>query len=363
MSRNILILGGTGTMGKPLVEYLQQEGDNVSVVCRHSKKSTYSNVRYYDGDANNPVFLNKILSSHYNCIVDFCWYSSGVFSRTFQQKLDACDHYFALSSAGVYADCNDLIREDNPRFIEIDPPSSNNYFEYHYEKARIENLLNNSTKNNWTILRPHITYNDNYLPLAEYRETEWLSRCLLGKKVVIPQDMLECKTVLTHGADVAKMIVKMIGNERVFRESINVTSPNFLKWKDVLHIYLESLNELGLDLKIEYIENSYPLIEGFPSYKYRFLCDRLLNRTFSIEKFTNLFGEMKFMSLQDGISQSLKNYLDNHSYKIQVTSGHSFGIQDRIVGETTPLSTFDTIRAKISYLAFRYIPFAPNLLN
>lgn len=99
---NILIIGGTGTMGKPLVDLLK-DNHNVTVVCRKKVKEI-NGVEYFYGDANNLSFLRNLLKCHYDSIVDFSWCSSSQFEAKFQILLDATAQYFCLSSAAVVAD-------------------------------------------------------------------------------------------------------------------------------------------------------------------------------------------------------------------------------------------------------------------
>lgn len=58
---NILILGGTGAMGKFLVKRLSASY-HVCVTSRKVHKST-DNVTYYQGDAHNDNFLNQYLKT------------------------------------------------------------------------------------------------------------------------------------------------------------------------------------------------------------------------------------------------------------------------------------------------------------
>ena len=52
--------------------------------------------------------------------------------------------------------------------------------EYALAKARQEDILRKSGKNNWTIIRPYITYSESRLQLGVLEKEAWLYRALKG---------------------------------------------------------------------------------------------------------------------------------------------------------------------------------------
>ena len=61
---DVLVLGGTGAMGVPLVELLSQRGDNVYVTTR-SQKASHGNVTYICGNAKDQAFFDKLMTREY----------------------------------------------------------------------------------------------------------------------------------------------------------------------------------------------------------------------------------------------------------------------------------------------------------
>ncbi len=348
---------GTGTIGGPLINILASRGDDVYVVCRHKRNMDMANVHFVYGNIKDSEFLISILNSKYDGIIDTAWYSSKEFESTFIQKLKSCNHYIALSSAGVYADNLNPIPEESPRFLDKTPPNPSNYYEYHYEKARIENALKSSGYNNWTIIRPHITYSENHLPYGEWSEEEWLKRVMIGKPIVVPKDMLPHKTNYSSGKDVAKMIVAILNNETAKREIYNVSSSEILTWGDLLTIFTEIIRKTGLEVKTHLIPNSDILEKAYPFMKYRYICDRLLDRSFDITKIENVIGGIPtFVSTKDELERCVVSWMSRHKNALIKLSGRSYGIQDRICGTWTKLNNFDHTKQKISYLYFRILP-------
>ena len=84
----VLILGGTGAIGKHLVELLASAGYEVCVTSRRSRVSE-GNIEYLQGDAHDLGFLNSILKQDWDAIVDFMIYSEASFAMRVERLLDA----------------------------------------------------------------------------------------------------------------------------------------------------------------------------------------------------------------------------------------------------------------------------------
>jgi len=168
----ILILGGTGAMGMSLVPVLAAKDCKVYVTSRGKHENTaesggVGSAYYLQGDTHDDNFLWEILSAHYDAIVDFMVYTVKEFSRRVKLLLKSCEQYVFLSSSRVYAALNKPLTENSPRLLDV--CEDEGYLatsEYALIKAREEDILRNSGKSNWTIIRPYITYNSNRLQLG-----------------------------------------------------------------------------------------------------------------------------------------------------------------------------------------------------
>ena len=160
----ILVLGGTGAMGVDLVKILGERSENVTVTSRSERKSEFSNVEYVKGDAHDTTFLQALLTQKFDAIVDFMAYHTDEFKSRRDLLLGATDQYLFLSSSRIYANSKTPITEDSPRLLDV--TTDKEYLktdEYALAKARQENLLQESGKTNWTIIRPYITYSNQRL--------------------------------------------------------------------------------------------------------------------------------------------------------------------------------------------------------
>ena len=156
---NILVLGGTGTMGVALTSLLENKGYNVFVTSRNYHKNKRF-VTYIKGNAKDFSFLNKILSlKKWDSILDFMMYSTKEFEERYQILLNSTSQYIFMSSARVYSNADEYQTETTPRLLDY--IKDEKYLatdEYALNKAREENLLLNSGSRNYTIIRPGITY-------------------------------------------------------------------------------------------------------------------------------------------------------------------------------------------------------------
>ena len=181
----ILVLGGTGAMGVDLVKILGECGEEVTVTSRSERKSAFDNVKYVKGDAHDTVFLHTLLAEKYDAIVDFMIYNTEEFKVRCDLLLSATDQYLFLSSSRVYADSKTPITEDSPRLLDVTTDSE--YLKtdaYALTKARQENLLRESGKTNWTIIRPYITYSNQRLQLGVYEKELCMVRLSFSQKLL-----------------------------------------------------------------------------------------------------------------------------------------------------------------------------------
>ena len=103
----ILILGGTGAMGVPLVKLLSKD-DKLFVTSR-SKKENKENITYIQGNAKDPEFFSSLMNRKYDSIIDFMVYRTEELKKRLPILLDYTNQYFFFSSSRCYADSNTRI--------------------------------------------------------------------------------------------------------------------------------------------------------------------------------------------------------------------------------------------------------------
>lgn len=359
--KKILILGGTGAMGKALVELIDKSENEIYITSR--KKHANSEVVYLQGNAHDLEFLDSILNLHaWDAIVDFMVYQTSEFENIIKKVLPRTNQYVFISSARVYAPSGSLLNEDSPRLLDVCQDQayvSTN--EYALAKAREEDLLLNSTHRNWTIIRPSLTYNDNRLQFALWDKEGWLYRALNGKSIVFPKNMMNIKTTMSYGGDVSAVIAKLICNDKALGEIVHIAGAQAVTWAEVLRIYTNAIQEsTGKQIKVQYIDDWEELSKKSNTY-YQAKYARTISREFSSQKLNSLVGEVKFISPQEGLSMCIQKFIAEGS-QFGSISYVSEGLIDRITKENS-LNEFVEWKHKCGYILARYFPFVLELIR
>jgi nucleoside-diphosphate-sugar epimerase len=349
----VLVLGGTGAIGTHLVDNLVQKRINTSVTSR-SQRESGKNLLYLHGNAKNIQFIEKILGEQWDAIVDFMVYKTTEFKERVDLFLNSTLQYVFLSSARVYADSTEPLKEDSERLLDVS--EDNEYLstdEYGLSKARQEDILTNTGKNNWTIIRPYITYSKNRLQLGVLEKEEWLYRALKGRTIVFSKDMISKKTTLTYGADVSNGIFALIEKSKASGNTFHITNKQSHTWEEILKIYTAIFEKnLGFKPKVS-LQDLDNFIEIHPA-KYQIEYDRLFNREFDNSKIDEFIDTDRFLTAERGLEECLTEFLKNPKFKI--INWKLEAIKDKQTKEKTPLYEINGLKQKIKYMLFRYFP-------
>ncbi|NLE03964.1 MAG: NAD-dependent epimerase/dehydratase family protein [Crenarchaeota archaeon] len=351
----VLVLGGTGAMGAHLVHLLRVKSHDIFVTSR-SAQSSAGKVRFLQGNAQKIEFLQKLLQHPFDVTIDFMVYRTTNFKERAELLLKSTKQYIFLSSARVYANEEHPITESSPRLLDITEDVQ--YLatdEYALAKARQENILRNSGYNNWTIIRPYITYSENRLQLGVSEKEDWLYRALKGRTIFFPEDILNKKTSLTYSLDVSKAISELAGNSGALNKTYNIAinEKESKTWCDILNIYFEVFEKIiGYRPKIS-MQNLNNFLKIRPiGAKYQVLYDRMFDRNFNNSKIESFACIDNFTKTETGLKKCLESFLKNPQFK-----DIDWKIQakmDKMSKEKASLSEIPGIKQKIKYLLFRY---------
>ena len=346
----ILILGGTGAMGRFLVPMLDN-GDNEIVITSRSSHEDRGAVHYVKGDAMELDFIKNLLaSSSFDAIVDFMSYSSAQFRDRYELFLDHTRQYVFISSARVYAESKEPITEDTPRLLDV---SQDKDFlatdEYALAKARSEDMLRASGRTNWTIFRPSITYGTERFQLGVLEKENWLYRALHGRSIVFSDDIAGKITAMTHGRDVAAAIAALIGKNEALGGTFHATGIS-LTWSEILRCYVDVLEKHGIKARVKMT----PITQNISCWGrpvYQVIYCRYYDRSFDNTRISHFVDVDSFVSPLEGLSDCLGAFLKaprfrNISWRLEA-------ISDRIAGEWTPLSEISSFKDRFIYLLFR----------
>ena len=349
---DILVLGGTGAMGTPLVQLLS-ERNRVWVTSRSSRVSDFPAIHYVQGDAMQKDFLQQIVSSqHWDAIVDFMNRKYSQFKEVLPFLMKSTSQYVFISSARVYNQSEEPITEETPRLL--DTCSDSDYLktdEYGLAKAREEDLVKKFGNNNYTIIRPSITYNDYRLQLGIMEKEDFVYRILHGRTLVFSRDLENKITTMTHGNDVARGIASIIGQPKALGETFHITSPKSLTWGEILNIYKKIIEEhLGESIKILWTDKTTNF--KLSNQYYRIVYSRYFNRSFCNNKIGQFIDVDSFVSPEEGLTQCMRNFLLNPKFgKINWSLE---GINNHATNENITNGEIKRIGDRIWYLLYRY---------
>lgn len=345
----VLVLGGTGAMGVHLISIFS-DLEIESVVTSRRNRESRGCVKYVQGDARDVSFLNTLLAEKWDAIVDFMVYSTSEFKERFEDLLTSTNQYVFLSSSRVFAQCKEPITEESPRLLDV--CEDKDYIEtdeYGLAKARQEDILKNSDYNNWTVIRPSVTFSENRLQLGELEKEYWLQRALSNRTIVVSKDIMSKYATLTYGYDVSMGISGVVGKSEALSQVYNLTVSESYKWEEILSVYQESIKKkTGVLPKVLMLEKA-PLPDRHV-VKYDKVYDRQYDNA-KIDRLTD-FNNVATKTIS-GLQNCMDKFLDNPFFL--PVDWKKVAFLDSITKEFTPLSEIKSKNQKITYLLFRYV--------
>lgn len=348
----VLLLGGTGAMGVHLSKILNNQGEDVYVTTRRECKGV--GITYIQGNAHEVSFLRDVLQKyHFDVIIDFMIYTTSEFANRVDLLLSSVGQYVFLSSSRVYAYSETPITENSPRLLDV--CNDEEYLrtdEYALSKARQEDILRKSGKNNWTVIRPYITYSEIRLQLGVLEKELWLYRAMHGRTIVFSKDIAEKSTTLTYGFDVALGIVSIIGKETALGQAFHITSDETHTWGEILELYLDVIEKKnGIRPKLLMLDKSPHL--KWKRAKWQVAFDRYYDRRFDNSKIKQYIDTSRFMQTKKGLVLCLESFLSHPQFRN--LGWGTQAIYDRIAREWALLDEISTIKDCIKYFLRRTI--------
>jgi nucleoside-diphosphate-sugar epimerase len=306
---DILVMGGTRFVGKPLVAQLQASGHRLTLFTR-GRQAVPAGLEHLVGDRTDPAALAQLQGRRFDVIVD----SSGR-SLEDSSAVIACtgapSHRFVyVSSAGVYAD-SELwpLHEDSP----TDPQSR------HAGKLHTEAWLRQQGIP-FTSFRPTYIYGPgNYNPV----ESWFFDRIVHGRPVPLPGDGSTI-TQLGHVADLAAAMARCIEVDAATNRIYNCTGLQGISFRglvaaaaracgrDPAAVEIRSFDPAGLDKKAR---------KAFPLRLAHFLTDTSRVRR-------ELALQPHFDNLEAGLADSYAN-----DYAQQPPTNPDFSGDEALLGQ------------------------------
>ncbi len=306
--KTVLLIGGSGTLGTYVTEELLNLGYKVDIICRSERVSNNENLSYYQGSATYD-FLSEFLSKRkYDGIANFMHYRHlNSYKPIHELLIKKCKQLIFISSYRVYADEEHPIKETSPRLYDvIDDQAFLQKEDYAIPKAQAEDFLfNECKKQNWTIVRPVISFSKKRLDLLLYSGLSILNHAKAGKELYLPITAKDHHAGFDWAGNSGKLIAHLFFKKKALREAFTVYSGHNMTWGDVANAYAETTGvKIAWCSEEEYIKMT-PIIQQTP---WIWECDRCYDRSIDcskIFKVTKLSKE-DFASVSDGIKHELK---------------------------------------------------------
>lgn len=303
--RRALVLGGTGAMGVYLVPELASRGYEVKVISFDDVVSDHPLITYVKANGKDIEYLKELLKENFDVIVDFLMYPHDQFDERYELFLQNTGHYFYLSSYRVYDGVEVPITEKSPRLLDNskdkDFLATNDYSLF---KARGEDVLQNSKYDNWTIVRPAITYSKFRYQLVTLEASVVIARAMQGRTVILPEEALSVQATMSWAGDVAQMFAGLVLNRDAYSEAFTLATAEHHSWGEIAEYYKEIA---GLKYVAVDTEDYLKIMGGTPGVRYQLAYDRLFERVVDNSKILRVAGlkQEDFMPLRQGLEKEL----------------------------------------------------------
>lgn len=315
--KKILVMGGTGAMGKYLVPKLAQRGYQVDVVSLDLLPDQ-KNIRYIQNNVMDDAVLAQQLLEGYDGIVDFMVYPTEHFKVRHKLLLENTDHYIFLSSYRVFADSKEPITEESAQLLDV---SQDEEFlasdDYSLKKCRGEDILEQSDYDNWTIIRPAITYSQKRAQLVTLELHHILAALREKRPILLPESAKNVQATMSWAGDVAEMQARLLLDPTAKKQAFNVTTAEHNTWEQVARMYNEIYglecewvdDQSYLEAKAKY-EKSNRVTNGS---RWQLQYDRLYNRVMDNSKILAQTGlkQQELKNLYEGLLLERESNLED----------------------------------------------------
>jgi len=305
INKSVLLIGGGGTLGTYTANELLNFGCSVDVICLEDKVSHNEKLKFYKAKAELEFLQDFLRDKHYDGIVNFIHYPDvSVYPPVHKLLISSTEHLIVLSSYRVYANEEHPVTEQSPRLLDVSTDKNFLYEEtYALSKAKLENFLNTECKGeNWTVVRPVISFSKYRFDLVTYYGHDLLQRIKIGETISLPQDAKKLTAGLDWAGNSGKLIANLLFKKECFGEAYTISSAQNLTWGEVAEIYTELLGA-----KIAWVSLDEYLKATNNFNYYALIYDRLFDRNIDNNKVLEATGlkSEDFTSIKEGIKKEL----------------------------------------------------------
>lgn len=298
---NVLLIAGGGTLGGYAQKTLLEQGHSVDVICLEDKTSDNPRLAFFREMATLESVGRRLSEKCYDGVINFLHYRDPDLYPAWHRLLSAkTGHLIFLSSYRIYADRQHPITESAPQLIDVETdPFLFANDDYGLSKSRCERFLYNESKtDNWTVVRPVISFSQHRLDIVCCSGREVIDNALAGRKTQLPAGAEDRVAGLDWSGNTGRIIAELLFRPGVSREAYTVSSGQNRTWGQVADTYRRLI---GADF------------EWIPAEEYAkqkgviYMFDRAYDRTVDVSKVMKAIGRTKsdFTPLEEGIRTEL----------------------------------------------------------
>ena len=246
---DILILGGTGFLGRHLVEAALGRGHRVTLFNRGIKApDLFPEVETIEGDRE--ADLSSLSGRRWDAAIDTCGYVPRVVRASARTLADAVDHYTFVSSISVYSDAIVPGANEDAPVRELPDPTVEEVTGETYGglKALCERAVEEEMPGRVSSVRPGLISGP-HDPTDRF--TYWPRRIAAGGEVLAP-DRPERGVQFIDVRDLAAWIIEMAAERRT--GTFNATGPNH---KLEMGRLLEACKAVGGDAELIWVSEDF----------------------------------------------------------------------------------------------------------
>lgn len=336
MKRKILMIGGTGTISRPITQLLSRDStiDLYLLNRGHNNDDLDDRVHFLIGDINNKDEIRKLIKDHlFDVVVNFILFDG-------KDAYDQIELFNGKVKQYVFVSTVAALNHEPNCHIDEETERGNRFSVYGQNKAMAEQILLNAYEQQGfpiTIVRPSQTYSNERLPLSVKGDSTWavIQRMIDGKEVIVHGDG-QSIWASTHADDFAPPFVSLLDKEKTIGEIYQIMNNEPHTWDMV---YQEIAKQLGVEYKPIYI--SKDILKQ--SRKYDFLSsiqgDKTFSNLYDISKIQSWYPELKFeIGLEEGVRRFLA-YMEENPYLKAKDSNFDFWCDSLIIKYSSLLKT------------------------